>query len=211
MVLGSDKAEVRNHAVGETFKSSVYPVEIRGETYNIYDTVSLEKHDLGAVDSAKVVGNLYRLVTNLSKFGGIHLLVFVIKLGRPTDTMQKNYALFHSGFCDSRVPIVIVLTGCKNVELHVDACWVDSEPSFTSAGMSFVGHACVFAAKAKNRNEDLVQGSVVAVKNLIVQHCETSGWTKVCHLRPHSRKHYDSLKHFHSSPRLFGFEMLSDL
>ena len=189
MVLGRDKAEVRNHAVGETFKSSVYPVEIRGETYNIYDTVSLEKHGVGAVDSAKVVGNLYHLVTNLSKFGGIHLLVFVIKLGRPTDTMQKNYALFHSGFCHSKVPIVIVLTGCDNVEQPMDTWWLDNEPSFAKVGMSFAGHAFVFAAKGakktKNRNEDLVQGSVVAVKNLIVQHCETSGWTNVCHPRPH--------------------------
>ena len=192
MILGSDKAKVSDGALGETFRSTAYQAEIKGKTYILHDTVGLGEHSGGTVDSAKAAGNLYRLATDLSNSGGVHLLVFVIKCGRLTETIYKNYALFHRGFCNSEVPIVIIVTGCENVEPTMDTWWVDNEPSFTGAGMQFKDHACVCAfkgAKTKSgyyRNEDLVEVSLEMVKELIIQNCMSDGWKMVCHPRPHS-------------------------
>ena len=192
MVLGSDKAKVGHGLLGETFKSTVYPADIDSKTYNLYDTAGLGEYSGGTVDNSKAVRNLYHLVTDLSNSGGVNLLVFVFKCGRRlTETMHKNYTLFYHGFCDSKVPIVIIVTGCENVEPAMDMWWNDNESSFTQAKMLFNGHACVCAFKGRKtstgeyRNEGLVQESVGMVKRLIVQHCMSSGWKKVT--QPQSR------------------------
>jgi len=186
MILGSDKAKVGDGALGETFRTTVYPVEIDGKTYLLHDTVGLGEHSGGTVDSAKAVGNLYRLVTDLSNSGGVNLLVFVIKCGRLTETIHKNYGLFYQGFCDSQVPVVLVVTGCEDVEPTMDTWWIDNQASFGLATMSFDDHACVCAFKGSKgsngtyRNGELVEESAEVVKQLIVQRCMRNGWKKVC-------------------------------
>ena len=188
MILGSDEAKVGNSLLGETFRSTIYPVELDGKTYNLHDTVGFGEHSGGALDSAKAVRNLHHLVTNLSNSGGVNLLVFVMKRGRLTETIHKNYTLFYHGFCDSKVPIVIVVTGCVDVEPTMDAWWTKNERWFTQAGMAFNGHACVCAFRGRKttsgdyRNDDLFQESVGVVKKVIVQFCVLNGWEKVCNL-----------------------------
>jgi len=195
LILGSDKAKVGDGAVGETFRTTSYVTTINGKTYNLHDTVGLGEHSRGTVDSAKAVGNLYRLLTDLSSSGGVNLLVFVVKCGRLTDSIHKNYNLFHQSFCDSKVPIAIVVTGCENVDPTMDTWWTKNERWFIQAGMPFSGHACVCAfrgTRANNRNEDLIGVSVKAVKELIVHHCASDGWKKVCHIQLlQSLKPYD--------------------
>ena len=184
MILGAPTAEVANRALGVTFESTVYSVEIDGKTYNLHDTVGLGEYSGGTVGNHRAVRNLYRLVTDLSDSGGVNLLVFVIRRGRLTDSIHKNYSLFYHGFCDSNVPIVIVVTGCEDVEPTMDRWWIDNETSFTLAGMSFSGYACVCAFKGRKtmtgyRDEGLVRESAGAVKQLIVQYCMLNGWKKV--------------------------------
>jgi len=217
MILGSDNAKVGNGLLGETFRSTAYPVEIRGKVYSLHDTVGLGEYSDGTVDSAKAIRNLSRLVTGLSNSGGVNLLVFVMKRGRLTETIHKNYILFHHGFCDSKVPILIVVTGCEDVEPTMDAWWTTNERWFTQAGMLFNGHACVCAFRGTKgsgyRNDDLVKESVEAVKQLIVRNCMSSGWEKVCYPYSHSRisAPYNLPKHFQFSHRVFGFDRLSVL
>jgi len=184
MILGIDKAKVASRALGVTFESTVYPVQIDGNTYNLYDTAGLGEYTGGAVDSPSAVRNLYRLVTDLSNSGGVSLLVFVMKQGRLTESILKNYTLFHRGFCDSNVSIMIIVTGCENVQPTMDTWWTENEASFTNAGMLFDAHACVCASKGRKtdigyRDEDLVRESMVVVKRLVVQSCMSNGWEKV--------------------------------
>ena len=182
MILGSDKAKVGHGLLGETFRSDIYPVEIHGKAYNLHDTVGLGEHSGGTVDNRKAVRNLYRLLTDLSNSGGVNQLIFVMKRGRLTDSIHKNYTLFHHGFCESKVPIVVVVTGCEGME---PTWWTDNEPSFIKAGMSFDGSACVCAFKGMKtntggyRDEGLVKESAGVVKQLVVQHCMSNGWEKV--------------------------------
>lgn len=186
MILGGDKAGVAVNN-GEQPLQASYPVNIDGKTYNLHDTIGLGEHTRN-VNSAKAAGNLYRLVADLSNRGGINLLVYVIKSNKPSaETLRKNYNLLHHGFCNSKVPIVIVVTGCENLEPTMDTWWVDNEASLTQAGMSFKGYACVCAfrgTKTRNggyRNEDLVEDSVNVLRQLVVQHCRSNGWKRVQH------------------------------
>ena len=186
MILGSHTATVGNRALPETRKSTGFQVGISGETYNIYDTVGVGEYSGGNPNALR---NLYCLVTDLSNSGGVNLLVFVFKCGsRLTETMHKNYSLLYHGFCDSKVPIVIVVTGCENVEPTMDRWWTVNEPSFTNARMSFAGHPCVCACKGTKtnygfyRNEDLFDESVEVVRQLIVRCCMRTGWKNVRYL-----------------------------
>ncbi|KAF8899489.1 P-loop containing nucleoside triphosphate hydrolase protein [Gymnopilus junonius] len=151
LILGRDKADISSGAKGCTFESTVYSGAIQGNPFNFYDTVGLGEHSSGTVDSAKAVGHLYQLVKRLANSGGIHLLVFVIKCGRVTEAMVKNYSLFFKGFCEEKLSIVIAVTGCENDE-PMDQWWVENEDSFRNAGMVFDGHACVCASKGRRIN-----------------------------------------------------------
>ena len=185
MILGSDKANVGHNLLGETFRSTTYTVGINGKIYNLHDTVGLGEHSGGTVDNRKAIGNLYRLLADLSNSGGVNLLVYVMKRGRLTDSIHKNYALFYHGFCESKVPIVVIVTGCEDVGPSMDGWWIENEDLFTNAGMSFNGHACVCAFRGRKTNaggypdEDLVKESMGVVKQLVFQNCMSKGWEKV--------------------------------
>jgi hypothetical protein len=206
MILGSDKAKVDDH-LAQPLRSTVYRVEIHGEAYNLHDTVGLGERN-GDVDSARAAGNLYRLVDDLSNAEGINLLVYVVRCNRRSvETMRKHYSLIHHGFCDSKVPIVIVVTGCETVGPTMDSWWSDREASFTAAGMLFNGHACLCAFKGLKtenggyRNEDLFNHSMKVVRQLIVQRCMSNSWKKVWHLYSQFSRVRHSLKDFQCSNR----------
>ena len=207
MILGSDKAKVDDGHPRQPLRNVVYPVEIHGETYNLHE-IGIGEHHRN-VDSAKATGNLYRLVADLSNAGGVNLLVYVVRCNkRPVQAMRKNYSLLYHGLCDSKVPVVIVVTGCENVEPTMDMWWIDNERSFTEAGMSFNAHACVCAfkgARANNggyRNDKLVAESVEVLRRLVVQRCFTNGWKKVWRSCLQCSRLKNSLKYFQFSSRL---------
>ena len=183
MIFANDEAKVGDGAAGVTFRSTPYQIKINGKPYTLYDTVGLGEYSGGTVDSTKAVGNLYHLVTDLSNSGGVNLLVFVIKKSRLTETMVKNYVLFHRGFCDSKVPIVIIVTCCEDVEPTMDTWWINNKTSFTNAKMTFDGHACVCAFKGTEssgyRTKHLVGESAGVVKRLVVERCMRDGWKMV--------------------------------
>jgi len=184
MILGRDEAKISDKADGCTFDSTVYPVEIDGARYNLYDTAGLNEESSGTVDGAKAVANLYSLVKSLSYAGGINLLVLVVRCSRLTETMQKNYKLFHHGFCESKVPIVIVVTGCENVEPKMDGWWEQNEERFKKADMNFDGYACVCTFKGRRITEGLYSNgepfdeSKGKINRLIHEHCSPDGWKK---------------------------------
>lgn len=110
------------------------------------------------------------------------MLVFVIKCGGLTEVMRKQYGCLHDSFCDSKVPIVIIVTGCENVRPTMDTWWMNNESSFKEARMSFDGHACVHAAfegkYGGSNNQGLESESVEVLRRLIVEHCMPNGWKK---------------------------------
>jgi hypothetical protein len=67
----------------------------------------------------------------------------------------------------------------------MDRWWTDNQASFTAAGMSFQGQACVCTIQGPktrdggHRFHDLVEESESAVTELIVRYCNPIGWKKV--------------------------------
>jgi len=185
MILGDERAKVADGDTPQTLRSAIYPVQIHGTTYNLHDTMGLKSGSDTNEDYGKALGNLYRLVIDLSDSGGVNLIVFVIKRGRFTRSLHQNYTLFHRGFCDSKVPIVMVVTGCEEMEPTMDTWWIENEPSFTLSGMSFADHACVCAfngpgvSSGRYYNEDRFKKSREVVSKLLVQRCMSDGWKNV--------------------------------
>jgi hypothetical protein len=191
MILGSDKAKVSDDALRHTFRDDIrrnsYSIDIDGKIYRLHDTDGLGTRIGESVDSAKAAGSLFRLIDNLSNSGGINLLVHIVKCSNKTaaETMRKNYSLLHHGFCDSKVPVVLVVTHCDKAKPTIDTWWIKNAPLFTDAGMSFKGHAwvCAFQRTGRkgsgSRSVDGVKDSAEVVKQLIVQHCMSNGWKKV--------------------------------
>ena len=85
--------------------------------YNLYNTIRL-----GDYSSSTVIGHnkIYHLLTDLSNSGGVKLLVFVFNAQNALLKPCMKAISFHHEFFDSKVPIVIVMTGCENVEPTMD-------------------------------------------------------------------------------------------
>ncbi|KAG2351071.1 hypothetical protein BDR07DRAFT_1467908 [Suillus spraguei] len=89
--------------------------------------------------------NLMAGENNLERQGGIDLLLFCMRAGRLTDTVQTNYRLFHEFLCDKKVPIVVVITYLENEVGEMDNWWKQNEAIFCEREIHVVGHACIAA------------------------------------------------------------------
>ena len=156
MLLGEQRAQTSTSARGCTFESVPYDVDLgEGVSVRVYDTAGLDESSAGAVIPENAVANLYDLLRRMKD--GISLLVFVTRLGRITKRNQKNYRLFFEGVCQSRVPIVLVVTHGENacdddadaddIGEGMDRWWDDNNQHFQSNGMTFHGHAVIVAKK----------------------------------------------------------------
>jgi hypothetical protein len=58
--------------------------------------------------------NAHELVVSLKSRGGVHGLLFCIRAGRISTTIQQNYRLFFEFLFQEQVPLVLVVTGLEN-------------------------------------------------------------------------------------------------
>ena len=77
-----------------------------------------------------------------SSLGLVQLRSFSSLETGPSNT-NKNYVLFHQGFCDSKVLIVIVVTGCEDMEPMMDMYVVDQQPPVISIGQNVIHRSCL--------------------------------------------------------------------
>ncbi|KAG2338044.1 P-loop containing nucleoside triphosphate hydrolase protein [Suillus weaverae] len=156
---GAGKSSLVNLMAGENVASTSsdlkpctlhwkqYPIEFGGESYNVFDTVGLEEPQLGVAQYLDAVENAYTLIQNLERQGGIDLLLFCMRAGRLTSTLQTNYRLFHEFLCDKKVPVVVVITYLENEVGEMDAWWTQNKDIFREREVYVAGHACITAIK----------------------------------------------------------------
>jgi len=148
-----------------------------GHQYKVFDTVGLEEPQLGMREYLEIIENAYNLITKLQNEGGIDLLLFCVRAGRVTATLQTNYRLFYEWLCESRVPIVLVLTGLER-ENNMEDWWDRNARVFDQYGIKVDGHACITAAnRLDGRHKDLYALSQTLVRDLVIEH--TSGQRSV--------------------------------
>ncbi|THU88017.1 hypothetical protein K435DRAFT_581768, partial [Dendrothele bispora CBS 962.96] len=118
----------------------------------IWDTEGLNEGNTRSDSSRQTQKNMEKLVEDVNKNGGLHLLVLCIRASRITDIEARNYAKFKHDVCQDKVNIVVVVTGLESEELGVDQWWGENEKYFDRYGMKFHGHACIVATMGKMVN-----------------------------------------------------------
>ncbi|KAG2339278.1 hypothetical protein BDR05DRAFT_1003539 [Suillus weaverae] len=128
-----------------TLRWQEYTIRFGGESYKVFDTVGLEEPQLGIKEYLDSVENAYALVKELDRQGGINLLLFCIRAGRMTATLQSNYRLFHEFLCEKKVPIVLAITNLER-EQRMEDWWDQEHKNFQKYEIHVAGHACITAA-----------------------------------------------------------------
>ncbi|KAG1737395.1 P-loop containing nucleoside triphosphate hydrolase protein [Suillus lakei] len=147
LMAGKDVAGTSMDLKSCTMQWQEYPIEFDGKSYKVFDTVGLEEPQLGIPQYLDAVENAYSLIQALERQGGIDLLLFCMRAGRLTATLQNNYRLFHEFLCDKKVPTVVVITYLENEVGEMDAWWKRNEVIFYDREVHVAGHACITAIK----------------------------------------------------------------
>ena len=185
MLNGNPLLPVNDGAEGVVFNHATCEKTISGQTYRVFETVSINKLGrgwLGRNDTRAAKEQLIKIIKGLDT--GLNLLVYVMRAGEIMKTAADNYRLFHDVVCEGRVPIVVVIT---KLELRVDEpggmdhWWIENKPAFDKLHLTFEGHACITATRGKLRGgkyteQDLYELSKEKVERLISNSCGEA-WT----------------------------------
>ncbi|KAG2352015.1 P-loop containing nucleoside triphosphate hydrolase protein [Suillus spraguei] len=159
---GAGKSSVVNLMAGENIASTSsdlksctlhwqeYPIRIGSESYKVFDTVGLQEPQLDIPQYLDAIENAYKLIQKLQGQGGIDLLLFCMRAGRLTTTLQTNYRLFHEFLCEKKVPIIVVITCLENEAGEMDAWWTRNIDMFNERKVDVADHACVTALEGNH-------------------------------------------------------------
>ena len=114
---------------------------------SIFDTVGLGEPEMGVNTFFGAVKKAHELIESLHSTGGVDLLVFCIRAGRITTTMQRNYRLFFDVLCGGQVPLAIVVTNLEQEKI-MESWWTNNVETFQSYGIRSDLHACITALPA---------------------------------------------------------------
>ncbi|KAG2134459.1 P-loop containing nucleoside triphosphate hydrolase protein [Suillus clintonianus] len=152
-----------------TMRWQDYNIEFNGESFKVFNTFGLEEPQLGIKEYLESVENAYRLIKELDSQGGIDLLLFCIRAGRMTTTIQSNYRLFHEFLCEKKVPIVLAITNLER-EQRMEDWWDREHDIFPRYQIYVAGHACITAANGlDSRHKDLYEESRITIRHLVKQ------------------------------------------
>ncbi|KAG1859580.1 P-loop containing nucleoside triphosphate hydrolase protein [Suillus subalutaceus] len=147
LMAGKNVARTSSDMRSCTLHWQKYAIKIDDESYNVFDTAALRSPQLGISQYFDAVENSYALIQNLERQGGIDLLLFCIRAGRLTPTLQTNYRLFNEFLCDKKVPIVVVITYLENEQGEMDDWWNRNRGVFDEQEVHVAGHACITAIR----------------------------------------------------------------
>jgi tRNA U34 5-carboxymethylaminomethyl modifying GTPase MnmE/TrmE len=144
-----------------------YTIGFGGDSYTVFDTIGLEEPQLGIKEYLESVENAHRLIKELDKRGGIDLLLFCVRAGKVTATLQSNYRLFHEFLCEKKVPIVLAITNLER-ESRMEDWWDRNEVTFKKYDIQVAGHACITAAdRLEGRQKDHYEASRITIRKLV--------------------------------------------
>jgi GTPase Era involved in 16S rRNA processing len=150
-----------------TLRWDEYAMNFNGNSYTVFDTIGLEEPQLGIKEYLESVENAYKLVKELDKRGGIDLLLFCVRAGKFTRTIQSNYRLFHEFLCEKKVPIVLAITNLER-EKRMEEWWERNQATFKKYQIEVAGHACITAAnRLDGKHINLYEESRVTIRKLV--------------------------------------------
>ncbi|KAG2036966.1 P-loop containing nucleoside triphosphate hydrolase protein [Suillus americanus] len=150
-----------------TLRWNEYAINFDGNSYTVFDTIGLEEPQLGINEYLESVENAYKLIRELDKQGGIDLLLFCVRAGRVTSTLQSNYRLFNEFLCEKKVPIVLAITNLER-EKKMEDWWDRNKDTFGRYQIQVAGHACITAAnRLDGRHKVLYEESRITIRKLV--------------------------------------------
>jgi len=168
LLTGSKLAVVSSDLDGGTSSNEPYvitaPRSGTTETYTVWDTPGLNEGERGTVPARKALDNLL----NLTRKTGVNLVIYCIRAGRLPDIIRVNFDSYWRIICDTKVPIILVVTGVEQ-ELSPDDWWKRNGRWFKRGRMTFNGQVCV----ALKGDPEAYQRSYEDVWELVQRHCAT--------------------------------------
>lgn len=147
-MAGRDVAETSSNIEGCTVQATEHFFTLSDQILlRVFDTAGIEESEMGTSTSVSAIEEAQKLVRSLRNAGGVDLLLFCVKAGRCTASMQRNYHLFSEILCDNRVPLALVITHLENEEV-MESWWERNENAFERYGIDAIAHACVTALPA---------------------------------------------------------------
>jgi len=175
LMAGEERAKTSPGIYSCTLAWKEHPIAFDGYDYKVFDTVGLEEPQLGIDKYLDAIVNARNLIMKLENDGGIDLLLFCMRAGRVSATIQNNYRLFYEWLCDKKVPIVLILTGLEREE-NMEDWWTRNEATFKKYEIVVQGHACITAAnKLDGRHQELYQQSRRLIRDVVRQHTHDRG------------------------------------
>lgn len=153
LLAGKEVAQTSPDIDGCTKACHPYSLVVSGISYTIWDTVGLDEPMIGDTGYLRAIEQVCKLVRDLTKAGGVDLLLFCHRQGRITTITQKNYALLYEVACRKSVPVAVVITHLEQ-EKRMEDWWDQNADIFEQRGVMFCGHACVTTLPDDSKNQE---------------------------------------------------------
>ena len=149
LMAGDEVVPTSSNLEACTLEARKYFFTIPGEmSFSVFDTVGLNEPHMGINTYFGAIEKAHQLITSLHDAGGIDLLLFCIRGGRITTTLQPNYRLFFEFLCEKKVPLAFVVTNLEQEDV-MENWWETNKKTFEKYGIRSVAHACVTATPAR--------------------------------------------------------------
>ncbi|KAH0827305.1 P-loop containing nucleoside triphosphate hydrolase protein [Lanmaoa asiatica] len=180
LVTGVDCAATANDVRGVTIGTECHDWVTDTQTFRLWDTPGLSEGSFGTVSPKQAQDAFRSLLTELSRGGGVHLVVLCMRgLPRVTKGMKQTYDTIVRirDKVSPDVPLVAAITDLEkrstspDIIPSMDEWWTSNVVALTDFNMAFSGHACITTLpdnchpKLPGRRE-LCQG---LVRHLIVE------------------------------------------
>ncbi|KAG2346144.1 hypothetical protein BDR05DRAFT_907251 [Suillus weaverae] len=156
LIAGEQVAKSSSGIQSCNLESTEYPIRLSDPQLNVnlFDTVGLDSPTMDSASYLDALVKAHELIVSLKNQGGIHGLLFCIKGGRVSRTIQQNYRLFYEFLCQEKVPLALVVTNLEN-EVNMDDWWTRNKAHVENSGVVPVTQVCITTIKGhQNAYED---------------------------------------------------------
>lgn len=172
LIVNRSIAGVSDDFLGCTSAIQNYHAMIGKDSFEIWDTPGLDEGFGGTVAPSAARNKLRGFLRDMSKTGGIHLLLFCTRGWRITRALQNNYKTIRQS-TPPDVPIAIVVTGLERNQCMND-WWIKNEGELARMNVNFDDHACITTIPEDDLPESF-QGRFIEsqeiVHELILKNC----------------------------------------
>jgi predicted GTPase len=167
--LTGELRPISDSAKGVTFEHYLYkPFAFDAKLCVLIDTIGLNESDHGTVPAKDALKALVSLLKDSKD--GYNLLIHVMRIPRITQSEQSNYEFFIKLVADSKIPAILVATGCENIN-PMSQWGTDNAKVFENMGLKYKDIVCTcFASNGRFSFDELRDESRTAVYNAISTH-----------------------------------------